>query len=52
MRSFFEAFHLSIGEVNNKKFYFFSFWFDKDLLIKKIGISSLGLKPENEIYNA
>ncbi len=52
MRGFFDGFNQCLGEIDGKKMYFFCLWFDKNLNIKKIEITSLYIKPDEEIYNA
>ncbi len=54
MRGFFDGFSFNrcLGKINNKNIYFFCLWFDKDLDIKKIEVTSLDIKPDEEIYNA
>lgn len=49
LRGFFDGFNRCLGEVDGRKVYFFCLWFDKDLGIKKIEVSNLDLKPEEEI---
>ncbi|MFA6097466.1 MAG: hypothetical protein WC788_07615 [Candidatus Paceibacterota bacterium] len=52
LRGFFDGFNRCMGEVDGRKVYFFCLWFDKDLSIKKIEISNMDVKPEEEIHVA
>lgn len=52
LRGFFDGFDRCLGEVDGREVYFFCLWFDKDLNIKKIELSNLDTKPEEEIQVA